>query len=154
MNSSEMDTPRVSVRRKSALPSTVVRIAHTSAGWNDKSKIQRSIYSTASSSVVRRTRLRVGSMCPSYQAGSRRRASFCSCSHASCGGSCAHAHANRLPELRTCRRYQRITSARAHLRPVRTRRAHHERQAGEISHHHPGRAGRRARSSDRSSRKR
>ena len=46
----------------------------------------------------------------------------------------AHAHANRLPELRPRRCHRRVASARAHLLAVRTRRAHQERQAGEVPH--------------------
>jgi hypothetical protein len=56
-----------------------------------------------------------------------------------------HAHSNRLPKLRTRRRYHRVASERAYLFTVRTRRAHQKRQASEVSDRYAGRPGHRAR---------
>jgi hypothetical protein len=61
------------------------------------------------------------------------------CNRASCGASYRHAHPNRLPPLRSRRRHRRLASARAHLLPVRARRAYQERQPGELPDRRAGR---------------
>ena len=65
-----------------------------------------------------------------------------SCGCARCGGSHAHAHPNRLPQLRAYRRCDRcVASARADLLRLRTRRVHQERQTGEVAERHTRRTG-------------
>jgi hypothetical protein len=64
------------------------------------------------------------------------RARDSACSRTGWGGrAIAHAHPNRLPELRPRRCHRRVAAARAHLLAMRTRSAHQERQAGEVPHH-------------------